>query len=261
VRLENGEEKSLKLENLLIGKGVECLRPGEAPKLQEELNVGDLIRAHDGHSLVGFYEGSDEGTVQDVYVDEEGDQRLRIVWSKSGKAASLRKKDASGSLYFVTKQKLEPGDTVQALPGMGLSKEGKEYYSAEDEATVIETRDAGKDGELIRVLWKSGAVSDLPKAQWMSFVRLVAKGSGHVTQKQSANGYVGNQASKQQMSLKVGQRAIVQGLQSAANRNGSVVECKKWDEAKARWLVHIVTDELLLKPIEMSIKPGNLIPM
>jgi len=258
----------LKPENLLCGKDVESLRPGESPKIQEELCVEDLVRATDGNRLVGFYEAGDEGTVQEIYIDEAGEQRIRIVWAQSGKAASIRKKDVMGALHFVRKQTLVSGDTVQALPGMELTREGREYYKAGEEATVIETRDAGQDGEQIRVLWeKSGTVSDLPKAHWMSFVRIVRKGAGGATPQLQAPtaGYVRNEGSQQPMalqgSLKVGQRARVQGLQSAAQRNGSVVECKKWDEGKARWLVHVVTDECLVKPIEMSIKPDNLVPM
>mmetsp|Transcript_67071 Transcript_67071/g.106155 ORF Transcript_67071/g.106155 Transcript_67071/m.106155 type:complete len:449 (-) Transcript_67071:155-1501(-) len=264
VRLENGEEKALKPENLLCGKGVETLRPGESPKIQEELCVGDLVRATDGNRLVGFYEACDEGTVQEVYIDEDGEQRFRIVWAQSGKAASVRRKDVLGALYFVRKQTLESGDTVQALPGMELTREGKEYYKAGDEATVIETISAGQDSELVRVLWdKSSAVSDLPKAQWMSFVRIVRKGNGGAKPLQSATArsQLSQKPMPQQGTFKVGQRARVQGLQSAAHRNGQVVECKSWDEGKSRWLVHVVTDECLLKPIEMSIKPENLFPI
>lgn len=270
VRLQNGEEKSLKPENLFCGKGVETLRPGETPKINEDFGVADLVRAGEGTRLVGFYEAGDEGTVQDNYIDESGEQRFRIVWAQSGKSASIRKKDAVGALYFVRKQTLEPGDTVEALPGMELMREGKEYYKAGDKATVIETRrDAGQDGEMLRVLWEtSGTVSDVPKASWMAFVRIASKSSGRAVP--SVDGYTTNRVSQQaipqqstpqQELLQVGQRARVQGLQSAANRNGSIVECKSWDESKGRWLVHLVTDESLVKPIEMSIKPGNLVPI
>jgi len=101
----------------------------------------------------------------------------------------------------------------------------------------------------------------------MSFVRIVRKGSGGAVPSLPAGGYARSQAPQQPKPklplFKVGQRARVHGLQSAAaaSRNGSIVECKEWDEGKGRWLVHVVTDECLAKPIEMSIKPDNLIPL
>merc|ERR1712032_301253 len=99
-------------------------------------SVGDLVRAGDGAGLEGVYEAGDEGTVQDTCVDEHGEQRLQIVWAKSGLAVSTRKRDAVSTLAFVRKQTLEPGDTIEALPGKELMRDGKQCYKAGEQATV-----------------------------------------------------------------------------------------------------------------------------
>jgi hypothetical protein len=274
VRLQTGEEKSLKPENLMSGKGVENLRAEDNCSNQEQLSIGDVVQVLPGNRLLGFYEAGDEGTVQEFNAADDGDDRIHIVWAGSGKSASISKKSCMTAVRLVRKQNLEVGDVIEALPGMELVREDKEYYRGGDRATVIEFR-SEPQGELARVLWeRTNVVSDLPKAKWMSFVRVVQKGGGIAggpgspTRAGGSNGSPGKAGySSTQVpvapaaELKVGQRARVHGLQGAAHRNGSIVECRSWDAAKGRWLVHIVTDECLVKPLEMSIKPTNLIAL
>lgn len=270
VRLQTGEEKSLKSENLMFGKGIENPRAEDNCDNQEQLGIGDVVQVLAGNRLVGFYEAGDEGTIQDFYLGDDGEERVRVVWAQSGKTASIIKKTGLSAVRLVRKQVLEVGDVVEALPGMELVREDREYYKSGDQATVIEFRAEGTTPNA-RVLWtRTGVVSDLPQATWMSFVRVVQKGGGIAkssgsSAKNSAAGYVSGQAPKVAAAvrkpLKVGQRARVEGLQGAAHRNGATVECKKWDETKGRWLVHIVTEECLVKPLEMSVKPINLVAM
>lgn len=273
VRLQTGEEKSLKPGNLMVGKGVESLRSEDNCSNQEQLSPGDLVQVLPGNRMVGFYEAGDEGTVQEFCKGADGEERIQIVWAQSGKAASI-KVGGMSAVRLIRKQVLEAGDVIEALPGMELVSEEKEYYKAGDEATVLEFRDdlPGKDSH-VRLLWaRTGVVSDLPRKTWMSFARIKRKGGGGQAPQQPASptksatgGYVNQQASQmprpERAPLKVGQRARVEGLQGAAHRNGCVVECKSWDEGKGRWLVHLVTDECLVKPLEMSIKPVNLVAL
>jgi len=267
VRLQTGEEKSLKPENLLSGKGVENLRAEDNCSNQEQLDIGDVVQVLPGNRLVGFYEPGDEGTVQEFNLGEDGDERIQIVWAQSGKSASIKKGTCMSAVQLVRKQDLEVGDVIEALPGMELVREDKEYYQGGDRATVIEFRNEPGQSKLARVLWeRTNVVSDLPKAKWMSFVRVVQKGGGIAggpgSPQRSTAGYASTEAPQPpRATLKVGQRARVEGLQGAAHRNGSIVECKIWDEAKGRWLVHLVTDECLVKPVEMSIKPINLVAL
>lgn len=274
VRLQTGEEKLLRPENLLSGKGVENLRAEDNCSNQEQLNIGDIVEVLAGNRMAGFYEAGDEGTVQEFHPGDDGDERIQIVFAGSGKAASINKKSCMTAVRLVRKQDLEVGDVIEALPGMELVQEGREYYKAGDRATVIEFRNDPGHPTHARMLWeRTNVVSDLPKAKWMSFVRVVqkgggiAKGSGSPTPA-AAGGYASSGDVRQQApqahvraNLRVGQHARVEGLQGAAHRNGSIVECKSWDEAKGRWLVHLVTDECLVKPLEMSVKPSNLVAL
>lgn len=278
VRLQTGEEKSLKPSNLMIGKGVESLRSEDNCSNQEQLSPCDLVQVLPGNRMVGFYEAGDEGTVQEIVKGADGEERVQIVWARTGKAASITKAGNS-AVRLVKKQVLEPGDTLEALPGMELVRDDKDLYKAGDEAVVIEFRDEPGQEQHVRLLWeRTAVVSDLPSKTWMSFARIKQKGAGGQPgsptrqapgqpgspTRSAAAGYMTQQAPQlppARPPLKVGQRARVQGLQSAANRNGCVVECKSWDEGKGRWLVHIVTDECLVKPLEMSIKPVNLVAL
>lgn len=283
VRLQTGEEKMIKPENLISGKGVDTLRPEDSCSNQEQLTVGDVVQVLPGNRLVGFYEPGDEGTVQGFHTGDDGDERIQIVWSASGKAASINKQGCMSAVRLLSKQDLEVGDVIEALPGMELVREDKDYYQAGDRATVIEFRNDPGQATIARVLWqRTNVVSDLPKDKWMSFARVVQKGGGIAggpafaggpgsPNRAAAGGYAqapqvpqaaqAPAAAPQRAALQVGQRVRVEGLQGAAHRNGSIVECKSWDEAKGRWLVHIVTDECVVKPIEMSIKPANLIAL
>merc|ERR1719218_46773 len=100
---------------------------------------------------------------------------------------------------------------------MELAREDKEYYKGGDRATVIEFRTEPEDSHA-RVLWsRTGVVSDLPKATWMCFARVVQKGGGIAdgSPKHAAAGYVNGQAAQapqmDRAPLKVGQRARVEG--------------------------------------------------
>merc|ERR1740130_2297970 len=113
VRMQTGEEKLLKPENLLSGKGVENLRSEDNCSNQQQLSVGDVVQVLPGNRLVGFYEAGDEGTVQEFHPGEDGDERLSIVWAQSSKAASINKKSCMSAVRLVRKQELEVGDIIK----------------------------------------------------------------------------------------------------------------------------------------------------
>lgn len=235
VQLESGEEKLLKPENLLPRLGASC--EGKERADQEALAAGDLVEALPGlDGDGGLYDGGSRGTVQSM---EDGASRALVVWIDNGNATSVPRY----RLRLVRKQKLEIGDTLQALPERQVTYEDVEYYRPGDEAIVKDIIVSGCE-EHVRVEWtRTGQYSDLPADSWMSSCYLLKKKPDPWEW------------------CKPGVHARVQGLKSAPQKNGTEVSLQKWDAVKGRWLVHIVTDELVVKPIEMLVKPDNLAPM
>lgn len=271
VSLQTGEEKSLKPENLVTGQGIDSLWPDDdttsAAATGKELAMGDLVQVLPGNKMDGFYEENEEGTVLGCYKDETGEDRIRVVWARSGKTTAVRKSGWMTSIRFIRNQVLEVGDLVEALAGTETAHNGTDLYKPGDEATV---EDIGTD--TIRLLWsRSRTVTELPKASWMTSIRLARKqvGARMPGQAQEPPPVSAQTAGVQKETVKVqaptralqvGMQCRVQGLKGAAHRNGSLVSCQSFDSGKGRWLVHIVTDECVIRPIEMLVKPENLVP-
>eukprot|EP00928_Gymnodinium_smaydae_P015083 TRINITY_DN1552_c0_g1_i1.p1 TRINITY_DN1552_c0_g1~~TRINITY_DN1552_c0_g1_i1.p1 ORF type:complete len:501 (+),score=132.93 TRINITY_DN1552_c0_g1_i1:1158-2660(+) len=237
---------------------------GKPPAAQQAaaalaLSPGDLVRAQAEAAVSGICAAGDEGTVQSIIAASDGDREPRalIVWASTGKALSMRKADWAARLVVLRRQRPEPGDTVEALPGQERIVDGVEYYKAGDEGIVLsictdqsDLATASDEQKRLRVLWsRTRKASDLPFASWMSSCRLARKGDGKPPPEEAAATV---------SPLKPGVRATLQHLKAAPELNGKLVKLERFDALKGRWLVTIVTDELVVAPIEKWIKPDNL---
>lgn len=259
VRTSGGEEKLLRPENLAVDVGLAepTLQPEHTTR---ELQIGDVIEARQGFSMDGFFEAMDEGVVHSFLTKDDGEVRVAIVWTKTGKTTSIKKEGWETSMRLVRTQSLGVGDIVQALPGTEVDMA---YYGPGDEGVVESVADKGRSSSHVRVFWtRTGVRSDIPMDKWMSFCRILQKyDPAAPPSKRPSPATLGAPSRPPPPQFKVGMHARITGLQSAAHRNGAMVSCQKFDEAKGRWLVHIVTDEVVVKPIEMLVRPVNLLPV
>eukprot|EP00929_Paragymnodinium_shiwhaense_P087644 TRINITY_DN47787_c0_g2_i3.p1 TRINITY_DN47787_c0_g2~~TRINITY_DN47787_c0_g2_i3.p1 ORF type:complete len:447 (-),score=98.58 TRINITY_DN47787_c0_g2_i3:62-1402(-) len=249
VRLEGGEEKLIKAANLAA--------LGQRPESKDtaELAVGDLVVALPGNSMEGFYSAGDQGTVHKIFSNADGEERVHIVWSQSGKALGCRKANWAASLERLRPQSLGLGDVVQALPGAQVSAGGMDCYRPGDEGVVqhMSSRDGAE--EHVMVCWsRTGTVSEFPLAAWMCFLRLLRKDDGSFAKA----GPAADSKAFNPIVWKPGEVGVIHSLKGAAQHNGSQAKLLSFDAAKGRWLIELITDEVVVDPITLSVKPVNL---
>jgi len=266
VVLESEEEKLVKPDNLTLEEVRDAGAASthtESAVADRQLEIGDLVEALPGNEMNGFYGSGDQGTVQSLFSKDDGEKRIQIVWVSSGKALSSRQDGWATTLRWIRKQTLDVGDTVEALSGKELIIDGSEYYRARDEGAVVTIGDAH-----VRLYWtRTGKVSDVPTVTWMSVCSLVRKlrpgetpkvpqfSDGPTVSSRSSSGQA-----RPQVSFAPGSIVRLQGLQAAPQLNGARVKCERFDQSKGRWLVTVITDEAVVKPIEKWIKPDNMLP-
>lgn len=158
------------------------------------------------------------------------------------------------ALAVLRDQSLGYGDRVVALPGERLVVDGVEFFAEGDEGEVAGYSKTGEAGdEHVRVMWlRTGMTSEIPKASWMGTCRLVSKGIGNLDEKTKS--VLGGLEA-----LCPGCLAKLRGLVSAPELNGKPVRLQRFDKAKNRWLVTIVTDEAVVCDVEKWIKAENLV--
>mmetsp|Transcript_7904 Transcript_7904/g.18514 ORF Transcript_7904/g.18514 Transcript_7904/m.18514 type:complete len:427 (-) Transcript_7904:26-1306(-) len=245
VRDSNDEERLVRPGNLLLCDGTQAAL---------ELQPGDLVEVIDGSEVSGA-RPTDHGTVQSCVKAPDGEARITIVWQRTGEATSMRKTVAPTCLRFLKQQVLEAGDLVQALPGIQVTENGRDCYAPGDKASVLGFAGDGNDAS-VRLLWsRTSVTSEVPRASWMSFCVLLEKGGGELP-KQPA----GKAPEPKAVKVAKGDRCTLRGLRSHPERNGMTVVCDEWDANKCRWLVILETEELVVEPIKMLVRPENLVP-
>mmetsp|Transcript_19082 Transcript_19082/g.34566 ORF Transcript_19082/g.34566 Transcript_19082/m.34566 type:complete len:426 (+) Transcript_19082:102-1379(+) len=245
VRDSQSEERLVKPANLLLCDGTQAAL---------ELQPGDLVEVVDGNEVSGAHP-ADHGTVQSCVKAADGEERITIVWQRTGEATSLRKAVAPTCLRFLSQQVLEAGDLVEALPGIQVTENGRDCYGPGDQASVLGFAGDGKDA--VRLLWsRTNVTSEVPRASWMSFCYLREKGGGELPKMPA-----GKAPEPQVVKVAQGDRCTLRGLRSHPERNGMTVLCNQWDANKSRWLVILETDELVVEPIKMLVRPENLVPL
>lgn len=264
VRLQGGEEKSVKAENLKVVEDAGA-----------DLGPGDLVQALPDVETAGCYGPGDLGTVQQLDINAQGEARVQVVWASTGKMLSMRRVGWHSLLKRLRAQELGLADTVQALPERSLCTGGAEVYGPGDEGVVA---DFPTEGEAhVRILWtRNQRASDVPMVTWMSTCRLIRKACpgerppslGPLPEVGAAGGAGGASASSVPVAPRPppegpftpGSFARLHGLMAAPRLNGQLVKCVKWEAGKGRWLVTVETEEAVVAPIEKSIKPANLTP-
>jgi len=158
-----------------------------SPSLIKEPSVGDEVEAIAGAALAidgeEYYGPGDVGRVSsDMYIDEkDGIAWFEVTWYRTGLTSPMKREAWTKTLNIIGNKITLPqmGDEVEALLGIELTVEGKEYYRAGDKGHVSKSLYATETDGMDRfdVTWyRTGLTSTMEKDAWLKKLRFISPG-------------------------------------------------------------------------------------
>lgn len=150
---------------------------------RQPLIIGDLMHVLPGRKCtvqgVEVCRAGDEGTVSRFRrAKGEGYELVEVTCARTGRVCTLARANWMDVFQLVSRQRLEVGDAIQALPGIELMDASQELYRAGDEGRVAcFYQEPGTGEDRMEVLWMRTSRKSDESAQWARWFRMVSSRS------------------------------------------------------------------------------------
>jgi predicted DNA-binding WGR domain protein len=144
-----------------------------------KLALGDRLKARPGHTFINadgkeLYKEGDQGTVAKFYLTDESEERMRIVWDRTGSTSTVTMAVWMQHYELMQHQalpKLALGDRLKARPGKKfINADGKEFYKEGDQGTLAKFYFTDESEERMEIVWdRTGSTSTIRMAVWMQY--------------------------------------------------------------------------------------------
>lgn len=160
---------------------------------RQPLAIGDLMHVLPGRKCtvqsVEVCRAGDEGTVSRFRrAKGDGYELVEVMCARTGRVCTLARASWMDVFQRNSRQRLEVGDTIQALPGIELKDDSQELYRPGDEGKVTcFYTEPGTDEDRMEVMWIRTSRKSDESAQWARWFRLVSSKSQQRPEEQRHN--------------------------------------------------------------------------